>query len=124
VQTAASSYTGPPSTENPIKKIAGNGFLNRVVLYESGAAKFEFRDDYGCYERIAVGDHPSLRGDNLRAWDLPTDGELIVDMRAAVSNTTDPSNEFWVRSLGSEDSYCASMSEISMSFTAPDGWID
>lgn len=115
---------GPPKTENQINEVGGDSFLNRFVLYESGAARFEFGDDYGCYERIAVGDNPNLRESNLGVWGLPRNGELIVDLKSAVSRTGDPSNEFWLESLGGTDSYCFSGLGISMSFTVPQGWIE
>ena len=124
LETFANEQLGPPETENPIKEFGGDGFLNRFVLYQSGAALMEFGDDYGCYERIAVGDTTNLRGDNLNEWDLPNDGELVVDMRKAVSKTKDPSNEFWLESIGGTDSYCFGMNSISMQFTVPQDWIE
>lgn len=120
----ANENLGPPKTENEIKEVGGNGFLNRFVLYESGAALMEFGDDYGCYERIAVGDTTNLRGNNLNVWDLPKDGELVVDMRKAVSKTKDPSNEFWLGAIGGNDSYCFGFPTISKRFTVPQDWIE
>lgn len=115
---------GTPETENPIKNVGGDGFLNRFTLYESGAAQFEFGDDYGCYERIAVGDSSNLRVENLGVWDLPSDGKLIVDMQGTVSKTKDPSNEFWLESLSGKDSVCLGITGVDRTFTVPEDWVN
>ena len=114
----------PPETENPIEEFGRDGFLNRLILYSSGAARLEFADDYGCYERIAVGDTINSRENSLRIWQLPRDGVLVVDMKDAVSETKDPSNEFWLNSLGEEDGACFGLNGIDKRFTIPQDWIE
>ena len=113
-----------PQTDAAIKNLGGDSFLKRMVLYESGAALMEFGDDYGCYERIAVGDTATLRNNNLGVWQLPRDGELVVDLKSAVSNTRDPSNTFYLDSLGGRDQYCFSGRGITKKFTVPQDWIE
>lgn len=115
---------GPPETENPINEVSGDGFLKRMILYRSGAARLEFGDDYGCYARIAVGDTSGLRNGNLGEWKLPVDGEMIVNMRNAISKTKDPSNEFWLESIGGENNHCFGMNGISTTFTVPQDWLE
>lgn len=124
IQAIVDENLGPPRTENPIRELGRDGFLNRFVLYHSGAARMEFSDDYGCHERIAVGDTSQLRGSNLGEWRLPPDGELVVDMRAAVSKTKDPSNDFWLQSLGGKDSYCFGINGVHGTFAVPQDWIE
>ncbi|WP_229112923.1 hypothetical protein [Halapricum desulfuricans] len=114
----------PLETKNPIEEFGGDGFLKQFVLYRSGAARLEFGDDYGCFDRVAVGDTINARESSLKEWQLPRDGELVVDMESAVSKTKDPSNEFWLVSLAEEGSYCFGLSSIDKSFTVPQGWID
>jgi len=114
----------PLETKNPIEEFGGDGFLNRFVLYSSGAARLEFGDDYGCYDRIVVGDTIDPRGSSLGEWKLPRDGELVVDMKGPVSKTKDPSNEFWLVSLAEEDNYCFGLNSIDKDFTVPQDWID
>lgn len=114
---------GPPETENAIREMGGDGFLRRFVLYESGAARLIFADDYGCHERIAVGDTVNLRGDNLRVWQLPSDGELVVDMKSAIQGTRDPSNVFWLDSLGADGRFCFGANDINFRFRVPPEWI-
>lgn len=122
-KNAVSERVGPPQTENPIKTVEGDGFLNTFTLYESGAARLEFEDDYSCYSRIAVGDTDYLRGSNLEYWTLPQDGILVVDMKGAVSKTKDPSNTFWLGSLTGKNGVCFGGNRINQEFTVPESWV-
>jgi len=116
------SVIGPPKTETPINTLSGRGVIQTMTLYESGAAKFVLADDYGCRERIAVGDSPPVRSDYLADWQLPSDGELVVDMGGAVSSTNDPSNQFYVKAVAGRGEMCISASRGGLSFRAIDSW--
>lgn len=124
IQTAVDENLGPPDTNTAIRTFDGDGFLNRLTLYESGAARLEFGPDYSCYERIAVGDTAYLRERNLRVWQLPQDGEMVVDMKSAVSGTRDPANEFWLDSLGASSQYCMGLNDVTTRFTVPQDWLE